>query len=177
MLDPFQTLGIEARFDLDASALAARHRELSRALHPDKYAGAPAQERRMSLSRAIEVNDAFRVLRDPVSRAEALLRKHGASVGETNEPKPSPALLMEMMELREELGDARHRKDLGAVQALALRMRDRESETLKTLSSLFDDVARGDRDKLEPIVLRLGELRYVRRFLDEASLIEEDLSS
>jgi len=56
MNDPFQTLGVPARFDLDAEELAQRHRDLSRALHPDKFAGAGAQERRLSLSRAIEVH-------------------------------------------------------------------------------------------------------------------------
>src|SRR3954447_26645826 len=98
MADPFKTLGVEARFDLDRPALEQRHRELSKALHPDRYVGAPAAERRMSLSRAIDVNEAFRVLKDPIRRAEALLRRAGAAVGETSEPKPAPALLMEMME-------------------------------------------------------------------------------
>ncbi len=41
-MDPFATLGIEPRFDLDVRAVEARHRELSRTLHPDRYSGAPA---------------------------------------------------------------------------------------------------------------------------------------
>jgi len=62
MMDPFATLGVEPRFDLDLGEVARRHRELSRALHPDKYTGAPAAERRLALSRAIEVKDAFRIV-------------------------------------------------------------------------------------------------------------------
>ena len=58
MSDPFETLGVEARFDLDLRAVEQRHRDLSKALHPDRYTGAPAAERRMSLSRAIDVNEA-----------------------------------------------------------------------------------------------------------------------
>src|SRR5690242_15718215 len=114
MSDPFDTLGVEPRFDLDPDKLAERHRDLSRTLHPDRYAGAPAAERRMALGKAIEVNDAYRVLKDPVRRAEALLRRAGVPVGETVEPKPSQALLMDMMERREELADARRAKDLQA---------------------------------------------------------------
>src|SRR5262245_30540129 len=121
--DPFETLGIAARFDLDLKAVELRHRELSKALHPDRYAGAPAAERRLGLGKAIEVNEAWRVVRDPVKRAEALLRRAGVAVGETNEPKPSAELLMEMMESREALGDAARSKDLATIATLADAMR------------------------------------------------------
>ncbi len=67
--DPFDTLGVEPRFDLDLAALERRHRDLSRALHPDRYAGAPAAERRLALGRAIDANEALRVLKDPIRRA------------------------------------------------------------------------------------------------------------
>src|SRR5262245_41178207 len=87
MIDPFETLGVEPRYNLDLRALEQRHRDLSKALHPDRYASAPAAERRLSLSRAIDVNEAFRALRDPVRRAEALVRRAGVPVGETAEPK------------------------------------------------------------------------------------------
>src|SRR5690242_13592019 len=113
MNDPFATLGVEARFDLDPRALERRHRDLSRALHPDRYTGAGSAERRIALSRAIDVNEAFRALKDPIRRAEALIRRAGVAVGETAEPRPPPALLMEMMEAREELSEAARARDLG----------------------------------------------------------------
>ena len=52
-MNPFATLGVEPRFDLDLPALEKTHRELSRALHPDKYVGATASERRAALERAV----------------------------------------------------------------------------------------------------------------------------
>jgi molecular chaperone HscB len=172
MSDPFTTMGVEPKFNLDLDKLAERHRDLSRALHPDRYAGAPAAERRMALGRAIEVNDAFRVLKDPVRRAEALLRRAGVPVGETAEPKPSQALLMDMMEQREELADARRAKDLAAVQKLAGSIRDREQAVLERLGRALEAEGSAITQALPP----LGELRYLRRFLDEVSAIEEDLA-
>jgi molecular chaperone HscB len=168
-MDPFATLGVEPRFDLDLGEVARRHRELSRTLHPDRYTGAPAAERRLALSRAIEVNDAFRIVKDPIRRAEALLVRAGVPVGETSEPKPSPALLMDMMEQREELGDARRRKDLAAVHALGEAMRAREVEALRAMGQALAGEARG-------ALPYLGELRYIRRFLDEVGAIEEELA-
>ena len=173
MSDPFDTLGVEPRFDLDPDKLAERHRDLSRALHPDRYAGAPAAERRLALGKAIEVNDAYRVLKDPVRRAEALLRRAGVPVGETMEPKPSQALLMDMMERREELADARRAKDLQAVHKMATAVRDRERAVLDLLGRTLS----AGKDAVAQALPHLGELRYLRRFLDEVSAIEEDLAS
>jgi molecular chaperone HscB len=175
MKDPFDTLGVEPRFDLDLAALELRHRELSKALHPDRYSGAPAAERRLALSRAIDVNEAFRVLKDPVRRAEALLQRAGAAVGETSEPKPSPALLMEMMEAREELAEAGRAKDLGRVAKLGEAMGERRAQILRRLGGAFAE-AGSDPQKHAEILPVLGELRYIRRFLDEVSAIEEELA-
>lgn len=175
MTDPFDTLGVEPRYELDLAAVERRHRDLSRALHPDRYTGAPAAERRLSLSRAIDVNEALRVLKDPVRRAEALLRRRGTHLAETGEPRPSPALLMEMMELREELADAGRAKDLARVHALAEGMRGRESAVRARLASAFDAAAGGANELVEILPL-LGELRYIRRFLEEVSAIEDELA-
>lgn len=183
MTDPFDTLGAAPRFDLDLLALEQRHRDLSRALHPDRYASAPAAERRMALGRAIEVNEAWRVLRDPVRRAEALLRRAGVAVGETSEPKPSQALLMEFLEAREELAEAARARQLARVTRLGDSMRVRQREVEARLAAAFDAAGAGssgdappDRDKLTLAVPMLGELRYVRRFLDEVAAIEEDVA-
>ena len=175
MADPFETLGVEARFDLDLRALEQRHRDLSKALHPDRYTGAPAAERRLSLGRAIDVNEAFRVLRDPIRRAEALVRRAGIAVGETAEPAAAPALLMEMMDAREELSDAARAKDLTGIVRLGATMTARQDAILARLAQAFDAAA-AEPQKMSGALPILGELRYVRRFLDEVSALEEELS-
>lgn len=190
MNDPFETLGIEPRFDLDLKAVEARHRELSKALHPDRYARAPAAERRMALSRAIEVNEAWRAVRDPIKRAEALFRRLGVPSGETSEPNPSTDLLMEMMEAREELSEAARAKNMEAVHNLSLKMSLREREVLAALGRGFGELTLGLRvaqarpapqapdagsstEAARKLIHYLGELRYLRRFLDEVAAIEE----
>jgi molecular chaperone HscB len=180
MVDPFETLGVEPRFALDLHAVEQRHRDLSKALHPDRYTGAPAAERRMALSRAIDVNESLRVLKDPVRRAEALLRRAGVAVGETSEPKPPATLLMEMMEAREELGEAARARDLARVGELGQAMRGREQEVEAKLGQVLDGVdgggSRPQTTGISAALPALGELRYVRRFLDEVSAIEDELA-
>jgi molecular chaperone HscB len=174
MPDPFDTLGVEARFDLDDEELDERHRALSGTLHPDRYSGKPASERRLALDKAIAVNSARRLLHDPVRRAEALLARHGVETGERVEPKASPELLMDMMEVREALSEARAQRDVGRIGELAADMRRREKAIIVRLAGLFDE-ADGDRERLGAVVPLVGELRYVRRFFEELEAIEDEL--
>jgi molecular chaperone HscB len=170
-MDPFATLGIAPSFEIDLGTVEKTHRELSRALHPDRYVGASASERRAALERAVAVNEAWRVVRDPIARAEALLRLRGVDVGEGSEPKASPDFLMEMLERREALADARRGKDLGAVREIAGSIEALSRSTQEELSRGF---AKGEAGDLRA---KLGELRFYRRLLDEVSAIEDELAA
>jgi len=170
-LDPFETLGVEPAYGLDLAVLEQRHRDLSRALHPDRHAASGAAERRMALGRAIEVNQAFRILKDPVRRAEALLSLRGVQTGEGKEPPASPALLMDVMERREALAEARQTKNEAALSRLVAEV---NSAALRTQAALADEFASPTGNSAE-ILKRIGELRYYRRFLDEAASIADDL--
>lgn len=172
-MDPFTTFGAPRRFDLDLAVLEKTHRELSRALHPDKFARAGASERRAALERAANVNEAWRVLRDPIRRAEALFRAEGFAVGETNEPKASPTFLMAVMEEREALAEARTAKDLAKVKELGRAIAARVGAVEAKLTVAFRGGA-PSRDELEGLLPLLGELRFYRRFLDEVEAIEEE---
>jgi molecular chaperone HscB len=169
--DPFDLFEVEPRFDLDLALLERRHRDLSRVLHPDRYVGRPAGERQQALGRAIEVNEAFRSLRDPVRRATVLLARHGRHTDEADAPRADPMLLMEVMERREALSEARRAKNRDVVDRLTDAVKGREREVEAEIATAFDrnppDLAR-----VETLV---GELRYHRRFLEEAGVALDDL--
>ncbi len=176
-MNPFEILGIDARFDLDLRAVEKRHRELSVALHPDKFANDGASARREAIERASQVNEAWRIVRDPIRRAEALFAAAGVTVGETNEPKSDQAFLMDMMEMREELSDARDSGDLGKVRALAENAEARESAAKQAISSIFQaGSVEIDKSVLIRTLPKLGELRFYRRMLEDVSAIEESLA-
>ncbi len=168
-VNPFAVLGLGASFDVNLASLEKTHRELSRTLHPDKFVGSGAGERRMALSKAVEVNEAWRIVRDPVKRAEALFELAGIAVGERAEPKPSAALLMDMMDQREALAEAKAARDMNRVNALARAIEARVEEADRALSEGFRKGADTS------LVQKLGELRFYRRFLDEVSAIEDEI--
>ncbi len=125
----------------------------------------------MALGRAIEVNEAFRTLKDPVRRAEALLMLRGVQSGEGKEPPAPPALLMAVMERREALAEIRISKDQVALGSL---IADVERDERRIQTELAQQFANSALDSAE-ILKKLGELRYYRRFLNEAGSIADDL--
>lgn len=170
-VDPFATLGLSRRYEVDLAAVEKTHRELSRALHPDKFVNAGASERRAALSKAVEVNEAWRVVRDPIRRAEALLELAGATVGEERASATDPEFLMEMLEQREALAEAKQAKDLARIHAMAKAIEERSRAVEQALGEGFT------RGEAASLVSKLGELRFYRRFLDEVSAIEDELAA
>ena len=171
MVDPFDTLGIPPAFEIDLPAVEKRYRELARVFHPDRHLGASPRDRRMALGKAVEVNEAWRLVRDPIRRAEALLRRRGLRLEEGKEPKAEPEFLMEMMEQREALSEARQSGDPSAVERLAAAIRKRETDTIARITGAF--AAAEGSGSVDNVASLLGELRYYRRFLDEVSAIED----
>lgn len=169
--NPFSTFGIEPRFDVNLAELERTHRELSRAVHPDRVASSAA--RKDVVEHAMQVNEAFRVLRDPVKRAEALFSLRGIPVGETHEPKPPPDFLMEVLEQREALAEARAARDTARIEALSSQMHAAQRRTEARLTAAFAPGADAELAKSE--IGALGELRFYRRFLEEVSAIHDEL--
>jgi len=172
-MDPFATLGIERRFDLDLRAVERTVRELSRIVHPDRQSDAPPSSRVHALGKSVEINEALRIVKDPVRRAEALLALAGVPVGDGKEPQPSGAFLMDILEQREALEDAKLARDAAKVRALAEAMEARAETAERALADAFRSGS--DHPALARAVEHLGELRFYRRFLEEVSTVEDVL--
>lgn len=143
-------------------------------MHPDRYLGASPSERKAALSKAVEVNEAWRVVRDPIRRADALLALGGLDAGEEGAPKAAPNFLMDMLEQREALAEARQARDLDAVRSLAAAIEERSRNLERGLAEGF---RRSDSTDLVELARRVGELKFFRRFLDEVSAIEDELAA
>lgn len=177
MFDPFATLGLERRFELDPARLEARYRELQRTLHPDRHVGGTASARSLSLSRAMEVNEAYRTLKDELRRAEALLTLLGGVHREGGEVQDG-TFLAEVMELREALGDARDQGDLPRVRSLAESVAAMERTARTDLAKAFESAGEAPGTEALAAIARLvGRLKYYRRFADEVGVIEEALAT
>jgi molecular chaperone HscB len=165
VLSKFDVLGVPEKYDLDLSELERRYRERSREVHPDRFARAAAAERLRALEASSALNDAYRVLRNPTARAEHLLALRGVTVAD-NEPVPQDFLL-EILELREALAEAKGANDSAGVARMEGEMRARHEASMRRIAELF---ASGG--SLDDIRRELVNLRYFQRFLDEVEGVE-----
>jgi len=162
--DYFRFFGLDRRLSLDPADLQKRFYDLSRLIHPDRYTRRPPNEQRYSLEATAILNDAYRVLRDPVSRAEYVLKEEGFDIGEQKSSNAPPELLEEVFELNmtlEELrgGEESARPLLEAELARFRSLRDGIDDEMHERFADFDRT--GNRGALDEIRSLLNRRRYI----------------
>ena len=160
-------------FVVDADALRDRYRDLQRVLHPDRFAGASEQQRRLSMQGAAQINEAYETLRDPLRRARYLLELYGVDMGPDHETTRDAAFLMEQLELREELaGLADQPVPLAAVQAFLERI----GQMIRTIiSRMAVDLETPDPQQLEAVRVSVRKMQFLNKLHAEAEAIEARL--
>src|SRR5262245_58227431 len=158
-MDHFARLGLPAALDLDAVSLDKAYFALQRQWHPDRFVNRPADQRARASTEAAALNDAYRTLKDPLSRAVYLAALKGVALPGDGKTIDDPDLLMEAMETREALHEA---ESVEAIDALATKARNDMKASLGGLGSLF---LRDDRPAIRKALLRL---RYLDKFAEEA---------
>ena len=134
--DDFTLFGLPQRFDTDRQEVDARWRALQAQVHPDRFASESASARRQSMQWAVRVNEAYRRLRDPLSRAAYLCELRGVPVDAQRHTAMPQAFLVQQMSWREALEDA---------------------DTTEQVSKLDLDVAAQERALFDALALQLGE--------------------
>ena len=189
--DYFTFLGVPRKLTIDAADLERRFRELSRQFHPDYYYNAAPAERLASLERSSYLNDAYRTLRNSVSRVEHLLAIEGLppAKSEGGAAKVPPGLLEEVFALNEELDEIREQRESGAdPSSLSARLdaarkpidrkREEHERQLQELSARWDSQeqapAQEKRATLEALRERLLERNYINNLL---ATIDREASS
>ncbi len=105
--DYFAFFGLPEKLRLDTAELEKRFHGLSWKLHPDNFVRSSEYERGLSLERAAQLNDAYRALRDPISRVEYLLERAGMRKEGQQKQQAPPELLEEVFGLNESLDELR----------------------------------------------------------------------
>jgi molecular chaperone HscB len=111
--DYFAFFGFPPKLEIDEGSLEGLFHKLSWKLHPDNFVRASEFERNLSLERSSELNDAYRTLRDPLSRIEYLLEHLGVRKEGTTRQQAPPELLEEAFELNESLDELREARAAG----------------------------------------------------------------
>lgn len=136
--DHFALFGLSRVFRLDLSDLDSRYRDIQAQVHPDRFANAGDAERRMSMQWATHANEAYQTLKKPLERAKYLLHLTGHDIqAESNTAMPTD-FLMEQMEWREAVMDARTGGDHHELEHLHNRLHADIKQRYEELGELLD---------------------------------------
>ena len=157
--DDFTIFGVPRRFAQERSQLDQRWRQLQAEVHPDRFAAEGAGAQRLAMQWAVRVNEAYTRLKDPLARASYLCELRGAAIDAERNTAMPPAFLMQQMEWREALDEA---KDAAAVERLDAEIATAEQALLAAVERKLD--ADGDAPAAAADV---RALMFVRRFRED----------
>jgi molecular chaperone HscB len=176
--DYFAIFGLPRKLWIEMNALEQKFLQLSWRLHPDNFVNASETERELSLKRSSELNDAYRVLRDPVARVEYLLGLENMRKEGEHKQQAPPELLEEVFELNESLDELREAKSAGSdLSGLKSRLESAEknfAEKLAEVDAQLQETARdwdaavdanADDSACKKIMTRLNELLNRRSYI------------
>ena len=170
MQNHFDLFQLPARFSVDMGALDAAYRDVQGQVHPDRFVSASDAEKRVAMQWATRANEAYQTLKNPQKRAQYLCELHGVDLKTESNTAMPVTFLMQQMEWREALGDARAARDADALEALDAEVgRDRKARMTQIGEQLdagdYENAAQGVRALM--FLEKFGEeLHYALDALD-----------
>jgi molecular chaperone HscB len=137
-LSYFELFGLKPQFSIDLTMLETNFRAIQSASHPDRFVTCTSAEKLASMQTATLANEAYLTLKSAALRAAYLLALQGINAtAETNTKMPHDFLLQQM-EWRENLDDAKHAKDMSALENLLAEMQLEAKKLQTDLAENFD---------------------------------------
>lgn len=169
-MNHFELFGLPSQFKLDGSLLSSQFRELQKRFHPDNFATASERDRLMAVQKAAQINDAYQILKNPISRAEYILAEQGTEIRGEQQTMQDPMFLMEQMELREELEDIAGSSDPES------ELFDFDSKVSKMYKQHLASVEQELDDGLwAEAADRVRKLKFIAKLKNEIELAEDKL--
>ncbi|BBM65540.1 co-chaperone HscB [Vibrio alfacsensis] len=169
-MNHFELFGLPSQFTLDGSLLSSQFRELQKRFHPDNFATASERDRLMAVQKAAQINDAYQVLKHPISRAEYILAENGTEIRGEQQTMQDPMFLMEQMELREELEDIAGSSDLESA------LFDFDAKVSKMYKQHLASVEQELQDgRWAEAADRVRKLKFIAKLKNEIELVEDKL--
>lgn len=171
-LNFFELFNIPAVFEVDLNDLQRKYTSLQQAVHPDKFANAGDQEKRLSMQQTSHINEAYQTVKEPVSRAVYLLKLKGLDINLENETTMDMEFLMEQMEMREKLAAIRdYDNPLDELDTLARDVNNK----MKTMTAEFSTQYENDQlDTSREIIRKLQFMQKAKKEINDLSAALED---
>ena len=134
----FELFGFAEGFEIDQEELASKYRSFQAALHPDRFANASDQERRMSVQSTAFVNEAYTILKNDLKRAHYLLKLKDIDFDADTETSSDAEFLMQQMELHERVEELDQAADpLEALEELSKEFKQQQAQLISQFATQY----------------------------------------
>ena len=152
-LNHFQKFNLETEFQIDLSGLEKRYLQLQQQFHPDTSADQTEAE-----INSILINQAYKILKNPIKRAAYLLFLQGINVdSEECIVKPSYENLVLVMEIREEILE--NKNDQNQIEQIKQNIKKLIAEEMPEISDLLAA------EKYQDAAQKLIKLKYLDKVI------------
>jgi molecular chaperone HscB len=152
----FELFGLTQQFSQDRAAIDARWKQLQKEAHPDKFAAQGASAQRVAMQWSVRINEAYQRLKDPLSRAAYLCELNGAAVNAENNTAMPASFLMQQIEWREALDEAKTAQN---IHEIALQTNEFKRDKLSKIEQSIDI-----QNDFKAAVEHVRSLMFVERF-------------
>ena len=128
----FETFNLPVLFNIDIDMLNHQYRTLQKTIHPDRFVNATDAEKKQSLQKSTQINDAYQVLKDPIKRASHIISLHQV----LKENTLPPDFLMQQMEWEEEFETI---NDLEQIQLFSDKIEKEKKILMELLAMNLDE--------------------------------------
>jgi molecular chaperone HscB len=163
----FELFGLPGQFEQDLARIDARWKELQREAHPDRFAAQGAAAQRIAMQWSVRINEAYKRLKDPLRRAAYLCELRGAPIDAENNTAMPAEFLVEQMEWRESLEEARGAEEVDRLDEHLVHARRAVLEKIADLLDAKNDPAAAAQ--------QVRALMFIERFAEDVRNRAEQL--
>ena len=158
----FDLFHLPISFQMDSAALDVAYRDVQREVHPDKFTTASDAEKRLAAQWATRANEAYQTLKSALNRGRYFLKIHGIETEEESNTAMPLEFLMQQMEWREAVVEARALKDEAKLDELAAQKNADEKKLFAQLSGELNQAS-----TFADARLTVRKLRFIEKLGEE----------
>jgi molecular chaperone HscB len=159
----FELFQLPVSLKIDKAALTRKYFELQKKYHPDFFSNATEEERAEMLEKSSQVNKAYKTFQNPDETIKYVLLQKGLLEEEEKYQLP-PAFLMEMLDLNEQLADAKMDEDEEKVAGYKSQVAGLINETYEPVKEIVEHYKEGNTSEKE--LLQVKEYYYKKKYLN-----------
>ena len=166
----FELFGLPVSHDVDLNQVQQQYMALQKQVHPDKFANASDQEKRISMQQTSWINEAQATLKDPVLKASYLLKLKGNDFSLENETTMDAVFLMQQLELRERLENIKKEADpLVSLGEIAKQVKNSSQNMMDEFAQAYNN------EQLEDCREWIRKLQFMQKAKNEVDALTAEI--